>query len=35
MNIIHEKNIYEKIIDLKIVIKVLIQEKWLNYGQKK
>lgn len=35
MNIIHETNTYEKIIDLKIVIKVLIQEKWLNYGLKK
>jgi len=35
MNIIHEKNIYDKIIDIKIVIKVLIHEKLLNYGQKK
>jgi hypothetical protein len=35
MNFIHEKNIYEMIIDLKHVVKVLMQEKWLNYGQKK
>lgn len=35
MNTIHEKNTYVKIIDLKTVIKVLIHEKLLNYGQKK
>lgn len=35
MNFIHEKNTCGKIIDSKTVIRALIQEKWLNYGQKR